>query len=113
VAPSRHRYERLLERSDAEVAPRTFDPAKYAATRDLHGEPVLLIDDTWTTGASAQSAAACLKSAGAGPVASVVIGRHVNRDWNGNDRALRALPSFAWGRCVRCVAINRPSPELR
>jgi orotate phosphoribosyltransferase len=39
---------------------------------------VLLLDDTWVSGASAQSAAAALKLAGARHVAVVVLGRHVN-----------------------------------
>jgi adenine/guanine phosphoribosyltransferase-like PRPP-binding protein len=39
---------------------------------------VLLIDDTWVSGASAQSAAAALKLAGARRVAIVVLGRHLD-----------------------------------
>jgi adenine/guanine phosphoribosyltransferase-like PRPP-binding protein len=39
---------------------------------------VLLVDDTWVSGGSAQSAAAALKLAGARRVALVVIGRHVD-----------------------------------
>ena len=42
------------------------------------GADVLLVDDTWVSGASAQSAAAALKAAGARRVALVVIGRHVD-----------------------------------
>ena len=42
------------------------------------GASVLLLDDTWVSGASAQSAAAALKLAGARHVAVVVVGRHVN-----------------------------------
>src|SRR5689334_8779663 len=68
VGPTRDRYERLLERSDHEVAPRAFDADKFRARRRLSGESVLLVDDTWTTGASAQSAAAALADAGAGKV---------------------------------------------
>ena len=66
---------------------------------------MLLIDDTWTTGANAQSAAAALKAAGAGPVAAVVIGRHLNRKWHQNDRRLRGITRpFDWGRCALCEA---------
>jgi hypothetical protein len=48
----------------------------------FHSEPaagaaVMLLDDTWTSGASATSAAAALKLAGARSVAVVVLGRHV------------------------------------
>jgi predicted amidophosphoribosyltransferase len=98
--PTRDRYERLLTRSQVEVAERTFDPRKYEVARPLTGESVLLIDDTWTTGSGAQSAAAALRGAGAGPVAAVVIGRHVKRGWRENERRLHALARpFDWSSC--------------
>lgn len=101
---TRARYQSLLRRSGTPVAPREFSGAKYEATGALNGRSVLLIDDTWTTGANAHSAAAALKAAGAGPVAAVVIGRHVNREWRRNDRHLRALTSpFDWERCCNCA----------
>ena len=104
VGPTRDRHERLLRRSGANVDPRAFDADKYIALRALDGEPVLLIDDTWTTGANAQSAAAALRAAGAGPIAAVVIGRHVNRGWHDIDRRLRALERpFDWRRCALCA----------
>jgi orotate phosphoribosyltransferase len=45
---------------------------------DVAGLGVLVVDDTWVSGGSAQSVAAALKLAGAGPVAVVVLGRDVN-----------------------------------
>jgi hypothetical protein len=42
------------------------------------GARVLLLDDSWVSGASAQSAAVSLKRAGAAKVAVVVLGRHLN-----------------------------------
>jgi orotate phosphoribosyltransferase len=42
------------------------------------GADVLVVDDTWVSGGSAQSTAAALKLAGARRVAVVVLGRHVN-----------------------------------
>jgi hypothetical protein len=113
VGPTRNRHERLLARSPIDVDPRAFDAGKYLALRQLNGEPVLLIDDTWTTGANAQSAAAALRAAGAGPIAAVVIGRHVNRGWQDNDVRLRALGQpFDWRYCSLCAnAIN--SSQLR
>jgi hypothetical protein len=44
----------------------------------LNGADVLVVDDTWVSGGSAQSTAAALKLAGARRVAVVVLGRHVN-----------------------------------
>lgn len=103
VLPTRERYAPLLERTHVPVAPREFSLEKYASGRPLQGHPVLLIDDTWTTGASAQSAAAALRAAGSGPVAGVVIGRHVNRAWRENDRQLKALQPFDWSACALCA----------
>jgi len=103
VGPTRDSYERLLERSDVEVPERTFDRTKFRARRRLDGEPVLLIDDTWTTGASAQSAGAALREAGAGRVAAVAIGRHLKRHWQENDRRLHQIARpFEWDRCAFC-----------
>jgi predicted amidophosphoribosyltransferase len=99
--PTRTRFERLLTRSTVPVPERTFDPAKYVAARSLAGEAVLLIDDTWTTGSCAESAAAALRGAGAGPVAAVVLGRHVKRGWRENERRLHALPRpYDWSSCA-------------
>jgi predicted amidophosphoribosyltransferase len=103
VVPTRDRYRRLLECAGAEVPPRQFHRDKFRARRSLDGEAVLLVDDTWTTGASAQSAAAALKAVGAGAVAVLVIGRHLNREWHENDRQLSKLTTpFDWTRCALC-----------
>jgi len=59
---------------------RDLDPRRFSAMPVNPDSRVLLIDDTWTTGASAQSAAMALRDAGAGSVATVVIGRHVSGD---------------------------------
>jgi hypothetical protein len=104
VGPTRDRYEALLTRTAEAVALHEFSPDRFVATRPLDGDPVLVIDDTWTTGANAQSAAAALKRAGAGRVAALVIGRHLNRDYRDNDGRLRAIPTpFDWSQCPYCV----------
>ena len=101
-AATRARYQRLLHRSRVALPEREFSEAKYLTSHDLRGEDVLLIDDTWTTGASAQSAAAALRAAGSGTLAAVVIGRHINREWGPNDQDLQDLPPFDWSRCALC-----------
>lgn len=107
VQPTRSRHERLLVRTVRPTEPRRFDPNRYQPTRDLTGLAVLLIDDTWTTGASAHSAAAALKSAGAGRVAGLVLGRHLNREWHDNDRHLDDLPRpFRWDGCALCAEVG-------
>jgi hypothetical protein len=114
VAPTRARHERLLRRSGVELAAHTFSVQRYEPVRPLQNEAVLLIDDTWTTGANAQSAAAALKAAGAGAVGAVVIGRHVTREWRDNDRRLGALAGqFRWDACPRCAVPTTPSDGRR
>lgn len=105
VGATRDRYERLLVRSAAPAIPRVFDACRYRATRALNGEAVLLIDDMWTSGASAESAAATLRAAGAGTVAALVLARHLNRGWHMNDGRLRRLASagFDAEHCVVCA----------
>ncbi len=51
---------------------------RFVAGHPAAGASVLLLDDSWVSGASAQSAAASLKLAGARRVATVLLGRHVN-----------------------------------
>lgn len=103
VGPTRERHRQLLARSEIAVPAHEFDQRKFHATEQLGGRTVLLIDDTWTTGANAQSAAAALKAADSGPVAAVVIGRHINREWADNERRLSALRRpFDWTRCGFC-----------
>jgi hypothetical protein len=55
------------------------------------GADVLVVDDTWVSGGSAQSAAAALKLAGARRVAIVVLGRHVNPGDARSERFLAEL----------------------
>lgn len=104
VGPTHGRYERVLRRTDHLAAPRRFDGQRYESCRRLDGARVLLIDDTWTTGASAQSAAAALHAAGAQTVAAVVVGRYLNPRWHENSRRVAELDGcFDWDRCVICA----------
>jgi hypothetical protein len=56
---------------------RSLDPGRFRIGRQVAEAGILLLDDTWASGASAQSAAVALKRSGARAVAVVVIGRHV------------------------------------
>jgi hypothetical protein len=67
----------LLARPGADTWGRALDPGRFCAPRPLTGQAILLLDDTWVSGGTAQSAAVALKRAGAGPVALVVVGRHL------------------------------------
>jgi len=62
----------------AEVHSRGVNPRWVRVGDPVAGGDVLVVDDTWVSGGSAQSTAAALKLAGARRVAVVVLGRHVN-----------------------------------
>lgn len=107
IEPIKGRLQRTLEPT-GEVGGREFDSNRYRAIADLSGRSVLLLDDTWTAGGHAQSAAHALTVAGAQKVALVVIGRHVRRDYEpvqGSGEScgdiLDALPeNFDWSTCA-------------
>lgn len=110
VSPTATRYERLLRRSEVVVADRAVDPQRFQAERTLDGDDVLLIDDTWTTGASAESAAGALKLAGAGSVGVLVVGRHIHEEYKNNASRLAQRPSpFDWTFCALHYAANAVS----
>ncbi len=88
-----------------------LDPRRFVAA-PVPGARVLLVDDTWTTGASAQSAAMALRSAGATAVATVVLGRHVGAagpatGGPGNARSGAALGPAAAPFSQRTCAVHR------
>jgi hypothetical protein len=70
---------------------RGVDPGWLRVDGDVAGADVLVVDDTWVSGGSAQSAAVALKLAGARRVAIVVIGRHVNPDDPGSAELVAEL----------------------
>ena len=101
VGVTRDRYRDLLSPTpEAAGLGRTASGTRYVSSA-LWGENVLLIDDTWATGAHAQSAAAALKAAGARTVALVVLGRHLNGDYGDTSRHVEQarLRRFDWDVC--------------
>ena len=57
---------------------RALNPYRFRAEPAVAGRSVLLVDDLWVSGSSAQSAAVALRRAGARHVAVIVLGRHVD-----------------------------------
>ncbi|MDT7783979.1 MAG: hypothetical protein QOF58_2398 [Pseudonocardiales bacterium] len=88
---SRRFAESLLTRCEND---RKMRPACYEVTVDVRGRGVLLIDDTWTSGASLQSSAVAMKRAGAARVVGLVIGRHLDEPCVGEP--------FDWDECCLC-----------
>jgi hypothetical protein len=90
----RMRFPWVRMAANADISPdlREFRTDRFSITAgDLDGAGVLLLDDTWTTGARVQSAAYALKRAGAARVAAVVLGRHVNPGYAGWKPILEAV----------------------
>jgi len=83
------------------------DEARFSNERRLLDADILLLEDSWVSGASAQSAAAALKRGGAGRVAVIVLGRHLDpADRLGGPLAARATArAYDPGRC----AVHAPS----
>jgi orotate phosphoribosyltransferase len=65
------------------VNDRTFHGDRFTVPT-VPGGRVLLLDDTWTTGARAQSLCHALKASGAQSVVIVVLGRHLNGGHDGS-----------------------------
>lgn len=59
---------------------------------DVRGRHVLVVDDTWVTGAKSQSAAITLKDAGAAAVTVLCVARWLDRAYNGHGGLIDALP---------------------
>jgi adenine/guanine phosphoribosyltransferase-like PRPP-binding protein len=70
--------------------------------RDSAPVHALVLDDTWTTGARAQSLAYALKKAGAASVAVVVLGRHIRPEHEPSRQLLRTIkdPLFDIATCA-------------
>ncbi len=88
---------------------RELDPARFVVTDGVAGDRVLLLDDTFVTGASLFSAVAALRERRAVVVGPVVIGRHVHRDWAPSDALLSWIEKRPWDerRCARCDGERR------
>lgn len=100
VAGSEERYGELLEVNRTDLGPRDFAPDRFVAMGAVTGT-VLLVDDSWVTGAKPQAAAAALKAAGAERVAVLTIGRWFNLGYERNTDWLKEKrkPGWRWDTC--------------
>jgi hypothetical protein len=74
---------------------------------DVAGQAVLIVDDTWVSGGTAQSAAVALKRAGATRAAIVVLGRHVDPAHPRSAPLMAALaddPGCVGHQCIRTIS---------
>ena len=96
------------------LSPLAIRPGRQGRDLDVHrfraghvpaGGGVLLLDDSWVSGASAQSASAALKLAGAGRVAIVVLGRYLNP---ADSRAAPLIARLAPAPCLPSTCAVHP-----
>jgi len=105
VSGTSDRHEDLLTVARTDLEQRAHAADRFGATRSVSGARVLVIDDTWTTGAHAQSASAAHKAAGASAVAVVAIGRWFNPAYQTGNAdgeswlAEHRKPGWDWARC--------------
>ena len=102
-----HPWERnviVRDREHPRPARKRVQPRAYKVTRDIDARSVLLFDDLWTTGASMASAAARLKSEGAGKVIGVVLGRQLNPDFQLGAQLTKEAEERGWtfDECALC-----------
>lgn len=110
VSRLRSLYEPTLVRGPGGIAHRKASDDCFIVTADVNGRRILVIEDTFTTGARTQSAGSALQLAGAASVGVVTAGRVINPDWNENCQqiwqAARASP-FTFEVCVLCAHRHR------
>lgn len=116
MTPYQVKVETLLHSaSSTSPGARITNPARFSIDRDVQGDRILLLDDTFTTGASLFSARATLTSAGAKVVQAVVLGRHIRPDiWPPASELLSWLGGRPWipERCCICAGEYRTVPTL-
>lgn len=100
--------------SRGRTAERVPDLEQFAVVKDVGGKRVLLLDDTFTSGAKVFSAAAALRAAGADVIGPVVIGRHVQTSWQPSQEMMSWLADRRWdeSRCCRCGGEQRDEGSL-
>jgi predicted amidophosphoribosyltransferase len=86
--PLGDREAELLAPGPVRVDHNHADDRGFVVRADVWGRRVLLVDDTFTSGARVQSAASALRLAGAAVVAVVVVGRVINPGYNEESKRL-------------------------
>ena len=98
-------YVPTLARGPSQAGHNLAGDDVFRPVRRVDDHRVLLIDDTFTTGARVQSAASALFAAGATNVTALVVGRVIDPDWNDNCRRIWAQVTetpFTFARCCLC-----------
>lgn len=103
-------HRAVLTRGAGEVDHQLAGDDAFVVSGGVHGERVLIVDDTFTSGARAQSAGSVLRSAGARSVAVLAVGRVIDPTRNDNCRQIWAYARsglFAFEECCFCADPTR------
>jgi predicted amidophosphoribosyltransferase len=99
----RNELAQLLTRTGEPIAHNEPNHAAFAPAGDVQGRNVLIVDDTFTTGARVQSVAAALANAGARVVAAVPIGRVIDTNRPEKEEFWRAQRAIAFDFDTCCL----------
>ncbi len=105
-------HTRLLVRTAVPLGHLWADEGGFRVGNKVDGQRILLLDDTWTSGARAQSAASSLARAGATVVALVPVGRVVDPAWSPRIASwwqARAGLAYEPGTCCLGLRAARPA----
>jgi hypothetical protein len=86
-------YRRVRLERIAAAQSREIDPENLRVDGDVVGEHILVMDDNWTSGASAQSVAIAVRAAGAHRVSVLPLMRSLASAWGPTEVFLRARPA--------------------
>ncbi len=103
VRDLRDRFGRMLEPGTEPVQHRRASDTGFRIVGSVSEARVLLIDDTFTSGAALQSAASAIGLAGASDVAAVMIGRFFRPEYSDTTHTFWAAVKargFSFGRCA-------------
>jgi predicted amidophosphoribosyltransferase len=102
ITPVEREHATLLRRGSGQLGHNRASDDGYEVTQHVNGRSVLLVDDTFTSGARGQSAASALQVAGARVVAMVPIGRYIRPDYSPTTQELwdtARAARFDFARC--------------
>jgi len=102
VQDLRDRFRRTLDPGVKPILHRRASDTGFEVNADVGGATVLIIDDTFTSGAALQSAASAIRLAGAADVATVTVGRFFRPEYNDTTRDFWAAVErrdFSFDRC--------------
>lgn len=110
--------DELLTGAVSATCHRVVDPTKFVVldVDAVASRHVLVLDDIWTTGSNAQSAALALRTAGAAAVSVVVVGRWLNPDYPPTKAFMDRYPfsNIGFGSCPvsgdECPPTGSPTP---